>query len=234
MIMPYIKMRISCMIMKMFMHENEISISTLNASSGMGFRRNGLNMGTCNVVYWQVVIPTVTFGSEVWIISGKDEELLNSFQVYSSKRIQRFPQRAPNSCCSYGLGWLKITSYIRVKQLLFIRSILKMEPDNIIRKFFELRLKFFCENTLECRINRFKSPIFNLLDVAVIFGVFNTIQEMCTGKIPIASKRAWSKLIWDRAWRLEDANWHASNLILKDNDLLYGRRHTVPNLVVYQ
>ena len=60
---------------------------TLNASPGMGFRRNGLNMGTCNVIYWQVVIPTVTFGSEVWIISEKDEELLNSLQIYSSKRI---------------------------------------------------------------------------------------------------------------------------------------------------
>ena len=43
---------------------------------------------------------------------------------------------------------------------------------------------------------------------------------MVNGKIPVASKRAWSKLIWDRAWKLEDANWQASNLILKDNDLL--------------
>ena len=94
-------------------------------------------MGTCNVIYWQVVIPTVTFGSEVLISSEKDKELLNSFQIYASKRIQRFPQRAPNASCSYSLGWLKIISFIKVKQLLFVRSILKMDPDNVIKKIFE-------------------------------------------------------------------------------------------------
>ena len=95
-----------------------------------------------------------------------------------------------------------------------------MEPDNVLRKIFELRLKVFCDNIPECRRNRFNSPVFNLLDTAIIFGVFNTISEMCTGKSPIISKRAWSKLIWDRAWKLEDANWRAANIIHKDNDLL--------------
>ena len=193
---------------------------TLNASSGMGFRKTGLSMGTCNVIYWQVVIPTVTFGSEVWILSEKDKELLNSFQTYASKRIQRFPQRAPNASCCYSLGWLKIISFINVKQLLFIRSILKMDPDNVIRKIFDLRLKIFCDNLTECRKNRFNSLIFNLLDLAITFGVFKSIQDMVNVKIPVASKRVWSKLIWDRAWKLEDANWQASNLILKDIDLL--------------
>ena len=36
----------------------------------------------------------------------------------------------------------------------------------------------------------------------------------------IVSKRSWSILIWERAWQLEDANQRASNLILKDNQLL--------------
>ena len=88
---------------------------TLNASSGMGFRKNRLNMGACNIIYWQVVMPTVLFGSEVWVLSERDKELLNSFQTYAGKRIQRFPQRSTNTSSSYGLGWLKITAYIRVK-----------------------------------------------------------------------------------------------------------------------
>ena len=70
---------------------------TLNSSSGLGLRKNGLNMGTCNIIFWQVMVPTVTFGSEVWILTEKDEELLNSFQSYAGKRVQRFPQRAPNT-----------------------------------------------------------------------------------------------------------------------------------------
>ena len=108
----------------------------LNSSSGLGLRKNGLNMGTCNIIFWQVVVPTVTFGSEVWILTEKDEELLNSFQSYAGKRVQSFPQRAPNTSSFYGIGLLKLTSYIRVKKLLFVRSILKMEPENVILRIF--------------------------------------------------------------------------------------------------
>ena len=54
---------------------------TLNASTGLGIRKNGLNMGTCNLIFWQVVVPTVTFGSKVWICSEKDEELLLNFST---------------------------------------------------------------------------------------------------------------------------------------------------------
>ena len=71
-----------------------------------------------------------------------------------------------------------------------------------------------------CRKNRYRSPIFNLLDVAMIFSVLNSIQDMTEGLITIASKKAWSTLIWECAWKLEDANWHATNTILKESDLL--------------
>ena len=76
---------------------------TLNASSGLGIRKNGLNMITCNKIFWQVVVPTVTFGSEVWINSELDDENLLAFQRYAGKRVQSFPPRAPYSS-SFFLG----------------------------------------------------------------------------------------------------------------------------------
>ena len=91
---------------------------TLDASAGLGIRKNGLYMMTCNRIFWQVVDPTVTFGREVWVNSEKDEELLLTFQRYAGRRVQRFPQRAPNSSSFYGLGWLKLTMYIKVKKLI--------------------------------------------------------------------------------------------------------------------
>ena len=78
----------------------------------------------------------------------------------------------------------------------------------------------FCEDKESGRMNRFNSPIFNILDTAVVFGVFSSILEMAEGNIPIVSKRAWSHLVWDRARRLEDANWLSTNMLYKDNDLL--------------
>ena len=193
---------------------------TLNASSGLGLRKNGLNMGTCSIIFWQVVVPSVSIGCEVWVMSEKDEELLCSFQSYSGKRVQRFPQRAPNNSSFYGLGWLKLTSYVKVKKLIFVRSILKMDPENVILKIFRLRLNKFCNDIENRRTNPYRSPIFDILNVALVFGVLGTIKEMSDGKIPIVSKYAWSQLIWERAWKLDDANWHASNTVLRENDLL--------------
>ena len=119
---------------------------TMNASTGLGIRRNGLNMMTCNIIFWQVVVPMVTSGSEVWVISDKDKESLLFFQRYAGRRIQRFPHRAPNASSFYEFGWLRLTSYIKVKKLIFILTILKMSNDYIMRKSFEIRLPEFGEN----------------------------------------------------------------------------------------
>ena len=62
--------------------------------------------------------------------------------------------------------------------------------------------------------------MFDILNVAISSGLFNIIQEMISGMSPLVSKRAWSKIIWERAWKLDDADWSASNFIFKDNDLL--------------
>ena len=44
---------------------------------------------------------------------------------------------------------------------------------------------------------------------------------MVEGNLPIIGKKAWSKLVWEKAWTLEDVFWDSSKLIHTDNDLLY-------------
>ena len=43
---------------------------------------------------------------------------------------------------------------------------------------------------------------------------------MTCGNIPVVSKRAWSNLIWERTWKLDDADWRATSITTNDNDLL--------------
>ena len=108
---------------------------------------------TCNRIFWQVVVPTVTFGSEVWVNSKKDEELLLTFQRYAGRRVQRFPQRAPNSSSFYGLGWLKLNTYIKVKKPI-------LDHRNVIRKSSESRLNIIYQCVEKGRGNVYRSPIF--------------------------------------------------------------------------
>ena len=70
---------------------------TLNAASGLGIRKNGLNIMTCNKVFWSVVVPALLFGCKLWVLSDKDKDNLLAFQMYARRRIQRFPQRSPNA-----------------------------------------------------------------------------------------------------------------------------------------
>ena len=93
-----------------------------------------------------------------------------------------------------------------------------MGPENVILKIFRQRLIKFCNDIENKRKNPYDSPIFDILNIALVFGVLGTIKAMSDGNRPIVSKNAW--LIWERAWRLDDANWHASNTVLRENDLL--------------
>ena len=71
---------------------------------------------SCNLIFWSVVMPILTFGSEIWILSDKDHENLQNFQRYAGRRVQRFPQRSPNMTSFFGLGWIKINTYIMIKK----------------------------------------------------------------------------------------------------------------------
>ena len=95
-----------------------------------------------------------------------------------------------------------------------------MEPENVIRKIFEYKLMQFSTDTAKCRENKFKSPIFDILEIAIKFGLYGVIKDMTFNIVPVSPKKRWSNLVWQRAWKLEDSNWRAANIILKENDLL--------------
>ena len=191
-----------------------------NACAGIGIRKSGLTMMTCNLIYWSIVIPIITFGSEIWCLSDQDYDNLNSFQRCIGKRIQRFPPRTPNCTSFYGLGWTRITTYILVKKLLFALSILRMKHDNVVRKIFIERVYAFMQETLVGQKNNMCSPTFEIMNAAKRFGVSQILSEMCSGVKPIMTKGNWSKFIWEKAWYIEDLYWESTRMINKDMDLL--------------
>ena len=53
-----------------------------------------------------------------------------------------------------------------------------MQPNNVLKRIFETRLYAFDSNTAKCQKNRFRSPIFDILEGALIFGLYNVVKEM--------------------------------------------------------
>ena len=191
-----------------------------NACSGIGIRKNGLTMQACNIIFWGIVMPIVTFGSELWCLSDADYNNLSIFQRRIGRRIQRFSYRSPNCSSFFGLGWLRITTYILVKKLLFALTILRLEPENVVRRIFTTKVRMFNDNRDECSKNCNHSPAYDILNNALKAGVYNILYDMTMGKKQIIPKVTWLKLIWSKAWQIDDIYWHTTSVLNKNNDLL--------------
>ena len=77
----------------------------LNVTSGIGIRKSGITMKTCNLIFWTIVMPIITFGGELWMINDKEIDKLQHFQRYAGRRVQLFPKRFPYVQVIMAWGW---------------------------------------------------------------------------------------------------------------------------------
>ena len=209
----------------------------LNATSGLGIRQNGLNIGTCNLIFWVIVLPIITFGCEIWQLTDGDLEKLQAFQRFAGRRIQRFPQRSPSISSYFGLGWLRLETFIYVKKLLFLLTILSMENTHRVNMVFRERVNKYFMNREAGILNKYGSPVYDLMNVCARFVVLDEVVGVIMGAVSIPHKKTWSKRIWSKAWELDDAYWQSTCMLSKDNELLLstvGKSHyltwwTVPD-----
>ena len=125
----------------------------LNATTGLGIRRNGLSMSVCNVIVCAIVVPIITFGCKTWVMSDNDKDHLMAFQRFAGRRIQRLPFKSPNATLFFGLGWSRMTTFIQVKKLLFILTILKLKAGHFLKEIFSTRLRAYISDRNRCEIN---------------------------------------------------------------------------------
>ena len=197
----------------------EKSKKALNMSTNMGIVRGGLNLKTCSIIYWSVVFPALTFGCEAWMIKNKDVELLQAFQRYSARRLQRLHSRSINSTCTACLGWMDIVRVIKAKKLIFIRTIAYMYEYIPLRRIFINRLNDFHGG----HDNLFDSPVIQMLEFALEFNVLPIVKSMFNG-VPV-SKQSWKRTVWSRAWTLEKNEW--DNRVTNDKYYDIIKRSTI-------
>ena len=173
----------------------------LNMSTNMGVRRGGLNLKTCMVIYWSVVVPTLLFGCEDWFIKDKDVVLLQGFQRYAARRLQRLHYRSLNATALACLGWMDIFLFIKARKLIFIRTVIVMREFMPIRQILIKRLEEYGNNA----VNTHESTMLQILSYCDEFGLLHVIRGMLEGQI--ISKGAWKQMVWNKAWEIEGENW---------------------------
>ena len=66
-----------------------------NAVASVGIKNKGVNMSVCNILFWSIIAPIVTYSSEVWVLQPDEQDLLRKFQRYVCRRGHRFPPPPP-------------------------------------------------------------------------------------------------------------------------------------------
>ena len=193
---------------------------TLNATTGLGIRKNGLSMAVCNIIFWAVVVPIITFGCEIWVMTDTDRQNLLAFQRFAGRRVQRLSYKSPNSTSYFGLGWTRLTTYIHVKKLLFVLTIIKLKVEHFCRIAFVLRLTSYLEKRPDSEHNKFRSPYYDLFNTCARYNLLDALCGMVYNTGRMYSKREWSKLCWSRAWESEDNYWESTSVLHKDSNLI--------------
>ena len=190
---------------------------SLNAASGLGIRKNRLNMITCNIIFWTIIVPILSFGCEMWVLTERDKENIMAFQRFAGRGNSASPPSVAelDKFLWFRLGETYLPSYYK-ESFFFILTIMRMECTNVNRSIFITRAMAYRNNPQECSANKHRSPIFDILNAAKRVGMLNTVYSMINGSTPIPGKRAWSERVCSQAWKLEDAYWESIALINRD------------------
>ena len=194
---------------------------TFNSISGIGIRRGGISMATCNVIFWSVVIPTALYGCELWMMDDASINLIEEFQNLIGKRMQRFHPRIPNVCGFYGLGWMRLERIIQIRKIMFIRTIMVMKDDDLPKKIFCERARFYFMYPIIGSENQCQSAVFDLLNVSSLFNMLEQVKNMVERQ-HFYPKNVWRNMVWSKGWQLEDLHWRIEGVLHKSLDLLKG------------
>ena len=89
------------------------------------------------------------------MLKGKDLDILNGFQRYAARRLQRLHFNSLNITSYACLGWMNLVLYIKARKVVFVRTILQMEECMPVRKIFVERFREYhdgCDNPFDSPI----------------------------------------------------------------------------------
>ena len=173
----------------------------LNAATSLGIKKHGLSMAACNMIVWSMVIPIITYGAEIWVLKDRDIDLLDNFQRYAGRRVQRLHNKSPRETKCAGLGWMRTEVFIYGKKMMFLRSIMAGRVGNIYRQVFIKRFNDF-DNDFEtgCR------NIYDMLHIAIVMGLYENVRTMVNAD-HMYDKPTWGNMVWERVWFIEKQDW---------------------------
>ena len=191
----------------------------LCASTGIGIKTGGLTQKLCCFIYWTIIVPIITYAAEMWVLNDHDIEKLDKVHRYAGRKLQRLNCRSATSTSYECLGWMRLENFIYAKKLLFARTCAIQDMDSIYRRVFMTRMLQFNENIEEGVENIHFSPIFDILRISILYGLYEDVCKQICGTV-VYSEKAWKTIVWARAWEIERDAWKNVTLFFNNSRLL--------------
>ena len=185
------------------------------SASGIGIKGGGLNMTTCNLIFWTIIVPITLFGSELWVLGEQDLFEIDNFQKHIGRRMQRFHSKSPVQTSFRGLGWIRLETFIYAKKVLYLRTLLCMSDLSVYKRIMLHRLDKFTTEYEVARHNKHYSPLFDIFRVTEMFGMMNMCIRMARGT-HWYSKQMWKQEVWRNAWYIDNEEWSFTTALFRD------------------
>ena len=110
---------------------------------------------------------------------------------------------------------MRLETEIYARKVMFIRTILCMDENSIYRRVMMARLQTFMTDPDTASENAHFSPLFDILRVAVMFGMMQMVVNMANNT-HMYSKTCWKREVWTRAWKVENEEWSYTAALFSD------------------
>ena len=120
------------------------------------------------------------------------------------------------------LLWIRLgqTGYACTnKETYFLLTFMKMK-DNRLQIVFKSRVRQYVDDGEKGMENKQQSPVTDMLNTSAKFGILSIVLEMVFGHRAIMGKKEWLKMVWKKAWGIDDNSRHSTKALFDRTDML--------------
>ena len=166
-----------------------------------GVRPCGLNPKVSVSLYKKVVIPTITYGCELWSNLTMDNcTEINKIQRFIVKKIQGFNPYVRSDMCESMLGLYNLMAEVNRRKLLFLGKLCTLPSSSVPNQLFYLRLFLFFDGYKD---SGFMSDIWAILGK---YGLSQYVRDF-VNKLEFPSLRQWKQIVNKTVFQTEEQLW---------------------------
>ena len=169
---------------------------TLLAARGIGSMSIPMPPSALSKMYWTIAMSRALYGTELTPYERINMHEIENAHRQNAKIVQGLPGNIPRPSPLMPIGWISIQSYIDIKKIIFLLSILTLPMSNLYRKIV-LQILLECSNSIE--MPKF-SPVACMFRCVMKYELHTVLIEfiMNGGGNFNQTKVKIKKIVWDR------------------------------------